>query len=366
MASELAEAMPSARIAISDSDLNRVRETCVKIAKGNVYPLQLDISDRAELADALRGFDLAVGLAPGRLGYRTVKAAIEAGLDMVDLSFMPEDPLALNDEALEASVTVIPDCGFAPGLSNILIGRAVSLLDQVTDVQILVGGISEKPIPPLGYKLTWCVEDLIEEYVRRVKIVRDGHVTEVEALDGLEEVSFPGVGRLEAFYTDGVRTLHHSLKGVRNISEKTLRYPGHAEKVRLLRDLGFFDESPLEVDQTAIAPRKLTMRLLERRLSAPEVRDLVAMRLTVSGVKEGSEVHYAYRLLDRYDEKRNVTAMGRTTAYTASAVIQLLAKKAVREKGVIPPETLGMKESLFNQIMAELDRKGIKVYEEAF
>jgi len=364
LAVELAEAMPSAQIAISDSDLNRVRETCEKIARDNVSPLQLDISDHTALVHVLRGFDLAVGLAPGKLGYRTVKASLEAGLDMVDLSYMPEDPLALNDEAVRAGVTVIPDCGLAPGLSNILVGRAASLLDEVLDVQIMVGGIPERPIPPLGYKLTWSVEDLMEEYVRRARIVKDGRLVEVRALEGLEELSFPGVGRLEAFYTDGVRTLHHSLRGVRNLWEKTLRYPGHAAKVRLLRDLGFFDESPLDIDGATIAPRMLTMRLFERSLGTRGVKDLVAMRIEVSGVKGGSDARYAYRLLERYDEKGNVTAMARTTAYTASAVIQLLAKNAIREEGVVPPERLGMEPSLFGWIMAELARKGVRVHEE--
>ncbi|MBS7641387.1 MAG: saccharopine dehydrogenase family protein [Candidatus Bathyarchaeia archaeon] len=354
LAADLAENMPSSEIVVSDSDVKRVEEVISKIRRGNLSIAQLDAADYQNLVNVLKRFDIAVGLTPGRLGYQAVRACIETGVDMVDLSYMPEDVMLLNQKALEAGVTVIPDCGLAPGLSNMFVGRAASLLDQVEEAIILVGGIPEKPIPPLGYKVTWCVDDLIEEYTRRVKIVRDGRLVEVEALDGLELIEFPEVGVLEAFYTDGVRTLHHTIKGVRNMWEKTLRYPGHAEKIKLLRDLGFFDEPY----------RQTTMRLLEERLSLPELRDLVVMSVKVIGLRGGSRVAYIYHLLDRYDDVGKVTAMARTTAYTASIVIQLLARGEIREKGIIPPENLGMSEEIFNKIISWLRNKGIKIWGE--
>jgi len=182
----------------------------------------------------------------------------------------------------------------------------------------------------------------------------------VEALDGLEDIDFPGVGRLEAFYTDGVRTLHHTIRGVMNMWEKTMRYPGHAEKIRLLKDLGLFDEEPL---LQGTSPRGLTARLLEQKLRMPEVGDLLAMRIEVNGISKSSRTRYSCCLLDYYDAHKKVTAMGRTTAYTASAVVQLLAKGSIKEKGVVPPEKLGMNKKIFNKIMAELGRDGIKVQE---
>lgn len=354
LAADLAENMPSSEIVVSDSDVKRVEGVISKIGRDNLSITQMDAADYQNLVNVLKKFDIAVGLTPGRLGYQTVRACIEAGVDMVDLSYMPEDVMSLSQEALEAGVTVIPDCGLAPGLSNMLVGRAASLLDQVEEAIILVGGIPERPIPPLGYKVTWCVDDLIEEYTRRVKIVRDGRLIEVEALDGLELIEFPEVGVLEAFYTDGVRTLHHTMKGVRNMWEKTLRYPGHAEKIKLLRDLGFFDEPY----------RQMTIKLLEERLSLPELRDLVVMSVKVIGLKGGSRVAYIYRLLDRYDDVRKVTAMARTTAYTASIVIQLLARGEIKEKGIVPPENLGISEEIFNKITAWLREKKINIGEE--
>jgi len=361
LARDLLENMSSVRIVISDSDLNRAKSVANTIEKENVDSIQLDASDHPRLVSTLKDFDLAVGLAPGRIGYETVKACVEAGVNMVDLSFMPEDPLTLHSEALKADVTVIPDCGVAPGISNFLVGRACSLLDEVEEAIILVGGIPEKAIGPLGYKVTWCVEDLLEEYARKAKIVKDGKLVEEEALNGLELVEFPGVGKLEAFYTDGVRTMHSTIRGVKNMWEKTLRYPGHAEKIKLLRDLGFFDETKLEgID---VSPRELTIKLLEKNLSLPEISDLLLMNVKVTGSKGGSRVLYNYRILDRYDSAGKITAMARTTAYTASIVVQLLANNEIREKGVIPPERLGMDERLFNKIITELSKRGIRVSE---
>jgi len=353
----LSERIPSAEIVVSDESREAIEKATSSIGRGNVKPLQLNIRDYDRLVKAAENFDILVGLAPGRLGYKTVEAAIDAGVNMVDLSYMREDPMTLNDRALKAGVTVIPDCGVAPGLSHILVGRAVSMLDKVKDVFILVGGIPQNQIPPLDYKVTWCVEDLIEEYVRRPKIVKNGRTIEVEALDGLEEVDFPGIGRLEAFYTDGVRTLHHSIKGVENMWEKTLRYPGHAEKIKLLRDLGFFDEEPID----GLSPRSLTVKVFERKLSLHEVKDFVVMKVEVDGFKNGRETHHSYTLIDYYDDERRVTAMGRTTAYTASAVIQLLARGEIKGVGIVPPERLGMDGKCFERIMEELEKDGIKV-----
>ena len=353
----LSERIPSAEIVVSDESREAIEKATSSIGRGNVKPLQLNIRDYDRLVKAAENFDILVGLAPGRLGYKTVEAAIDAGVNMVDLSYMREDPMTLNDRALKAGVTVIPDCGVAPGLSHILVGRAVSMLDKVKDVFILVGGIPQNRVPPLDYKVTWCVEDLIEEYVRRPKIVKNGRTIEVEALDGLEEVDFPGIGRLEAFYTDGVRTLHHSIKGVENMWEKTLRYPGHAEKIKLLRDLGFFDEEPID----GLSPRSLTVKVFERKLSLHEVKDFVVMKVEVDGFKNGRETHHSYTLIDYYDDERRVTAMGRTTAYTASAVIQLLARGEIKGVGIVPPERLGMDGKCFERIMEELEKDGIKV-----
>jgi len=356
LARDLIEILPSSQIVILETDVERAKRALGDIGD-KVELIKFDLSNFDALTLMLKRCDLAVGLAPGRLGFGTMRACIRAGVNMVDLSYMPEDPMVLHEEALARNVTIVPDCGLAPGLSNMLVGRAFSMLEEVEDVIILVGGIPEKPIPPLSYKVTWCVEDLIEEYTRRAKIVKDGKLMEVEALEGLEVIDFPGIGRLEAFYTDGVRTLHYTIKGVRNMWEKTLRYEGHSEKIKLLRDLGFF--SAERIKSIGVSPRELTAQLLEEKLSLPETKDIVVMKVHVKGRKGAHKIVYEYMLMDR--QRGNVTAMARTTAYTASAVARLLIKGEIESKGIIPPEIFGMNEKIFNKIMAHLTERGVNV-----
>jgi len=188
-------------------------------------------------------------------------------------------------------------------------------------------------------------------------------VVEIEALTGLEEIEFPGVGKLEGFYTDGLRTLLHTVKGVKNMWEKTLRYPRHVEKIKLLKTLGFFDENPIEVEDARLSPRKVTIKLLEEKLQRPEIKDILAMKVEVSGVKDESKRCYVYHLLDGYDQKHGVTAMARTTAYPGSILAQLISQKVLEEKGVIPLEELGKKENIFTKILAELEKRQVKITE---
>ena len=359
MARDFSESNRGAEVVLADRSGERAREAAAGIDGAGW--VALNTADRPELVRALKGFDLVLGALPGDYGYGALEASVDAGVDMVDVSYTPEIPLGLDGPAKEAEVTVIPDCGVAPGLSSILVGRAASRLDRVESAHILVGGIPETPVPPLGYTITWSAEGLIDEYVREVSVVEGGRVVRVPALSGLEEVDFPGVGRLEAFYTDGLRTLVNSLPGVDSMYEKTLRYPGHVEGVRLLRELGFFDEEPLEVEGRRVSPRLLTARLLERSLRRPEVGDLLAMIVEVRGEAGGEASGYRYYVLDRFDRAGGVTAMARTTAYTASIVAGMLAGGAIEEKGVIPPERLGMNERITEGLLSELGKRGVMV-----
>jgi lysine 6-dehydrogenase len=362
-AEDLAKSMNSVEIVVADREGAKAKEVAERIGENNVFWIQLDATKRDEIAKALKDFDLAMGFLPGKLGYHLAEACIDLKKDLVDVSYMAENPLALNDKAAKAGVTIIPDCGLAPGISNILVGHAAGKLDEVCTIRIMVGGLPEKPVPPLDYIITWSPESLIDEYTRKAKIVKEGKIVEVEALSGLEDVEFPNVGVLEAFYTDGLRTLPYTVRNVNVMWEKTLRYPGHAEKIGLLKALGFFDEEPISVDGVSLAPRRLTVKLFERQLRRPEIRDIVAMKVEVSGIKNDKHVCHVYHLLDRYDEKHGITAMARTTAYPASIIAQLILKKAVKEKGVVPPEKLGMNEEFFSTFLSELEKRGIKITE---
>lgn len=363
-AKDLAESMGSIEVVVADKDGKKAEKVSEEIGRDNVSWVQLDILNSRESVNALKDYDLVLGFLPGSIGYHLIKTCIDAGKDLVDVSFMSENPLRLNDEASKANVTVIPDCGLAPGISNVLVGHAVEKLDRVQHVHIMVGGLPEEPVQPLGYIITWSPESLIDEYTRKARIVRKGEIVEVEALSGLELVGFPDVGRLEAFYTDGLRTLLHTIRNVEDMWEKTLRYPGHVEKVSLLKDLGFFDEKPVSVDGLNVLPRKLTAKLFEQKLWKPKVKDIVVLRVEVSGFRNNERIRYVYHLSDHYDEKNGITAMARTTAYPASIIAQLMLKKAVEEKGVLPPEKIGMKDELFMAFLSELERRGIYVKEE--
>ncbi len=356
LAEEVVHNLDLERLILCDSVKGRIEETAKRLGE-KVYPLQIDISSRSNLMEIIENVDLVLGLSPGRLGFNVMKACTEKRKDLVDLSYMPQDPFIFQEKAVEGGITIVPDCGVAPGLSNILVGRASSHLDKVEDAIIYVGGLPQKPLPPLGYKVTWCVEDLFEEYTRKAKIIKDGKTVEVEALDGLEEVEFEGIGCFEAFYTDGVRTLHRTIKA-NNMWEKTLRYKGHAEKIRTIKELGLLSKEP--INSLDINPWEFMRRFWEEKLGYIEEKDLVLMRIIVNGTKEYTRSSHIFEMIDYFDEERMITAMGRTTAYTAFAVTKLILEGKM-EKGVIPPEILGMNERLFEEIKHILEEKNIKV-----
>ncbi len=365
-AEDLAKRMGEIEVFVADKDADKARETARKIGKSNVKWLQLDTSNKKELVNVLKDFDLALGFLPPTFGFSLIEACIKAEKNLVDVSYMPENPLVLHDKAVEADVTIVPSCGLAPGISNILVGHAVAELDQTSKVHIMVGGLPETPIPPLGYVITWSPESLIDEYTSKARIVKNGKIVEVEALDGLEEVEFPRIGKLEAFYTDGLRTLLYTIKEVDEMWEKTLRYPGHVEKIKLLRELGLFSDQEVIVEGHHMLPRKFTAKLFEERLVKPEVKDVVVLRVDILGLKNERKTRYTYDLVDFYDEKSGTTAMARTTAFTASIVANLTLAKTINLKGVVPPEKLGMNKEIYKKVMEELNNRGVKIIEKVF
>ena len=361
-AEDLSKSRIHDEVIVADYDKTRAEAVAEKIGTDNVSPMQLDATKPDVLQRTLEKYDAVMGFLPGNLGFRLMEACITAGVGLVDVSFMAEDPLRLDKRAAEAGVTIIPDCGLAPGISNLLVGHAVSELNEVKAVHIMVGGLPEKPVPPLGYVITWSPESLIDEYTRKAGIVRNGKCVRVEALTGLETIDFPGVGELEAFWTDGLRTLMSTVKA-NDMWEKTLRYCGHAEKIKAFEQLGFFDEKEIDVEGVRVSPRKLTVELLGQRLRKPGVKDIVVLSVEVAGVRSQKKTCYSYRLLDCYDKKRQVTAMARTTAYPASIITQFMLEGAIKERGIIPLEKTGMNKDVFEKFMSELEKRGVNVSE---
>jgi len=326
---------------------------------GNIESIKMDVSKYDELVSIFKDYDIVVSALPGRYGFSVVKSAVKAAVDIVDVSYMPEDIFSLKDDVNRAGIKVVPDAGVAPGLSNILVGHAVSEMDVIDVVNIYVGGLPIKPIPPLGYVVTWSVEDLIDEYTRKPKIVIDGRIVEIEALSGLEEVSFPSVGVLEAFYTDGLRTLLHTIKNVGTMWEKTLRYRGHVEKIKFLKDLGLFsDESFM-----GVTPRKVLIKLLDKRLREPTIEDLLALKIHVAGLVNGCKVFYTYYLLEKGFDENGFSAMARVTGCTTSVITQLIIDGFMNMSGIIPPEVIGMDSELYEYVLDGLVSRHIHVEE---
>jgi saccharopine dehydrogenase-like NADP-dependent oxidoreductase len=357
LAEELVRHLDFDRLIICDNETARIERIVNRLGE-KVQCFQLDLSKYTNLLKIIDEADVVIGLSPGRLGFNIVKACVEQQKSLVDLSYMGEDPLVFHQEAVERGIVIIPDCGVAPGLSNLLVGQAATHLDEVEDVIIYVGGLPQNPQPPLNYKVTWCVEDLFEEYTRKVSIVKNHKLVEVEALEGVETVAFEGIRPLEAFFTDGVRTLQHTIRA-KNVWEKTLRYPGHVEKIKFLINLGLLSKDRLRT--IPISPWEFMRNFWTEKLSLFDEKDVVLMRVIITGRKASTHLQHTFEVVDYFDEKRNITAMARTTAYTAFAVIKLLTENKIAEHGVIPPEILGMNHTLFHEIETLLKERNIHI-----
>ncbi len=321
---------------------------------------QVDLADAAALKQLVAGYDLVLGALPSVIGFETARAVVEAGRDLVDISFMPENALELDPLARERGATAVVDCGVAPGLSNMMTGRAAARLDSCERVEIFVGGLPLARHWPFDYKAGFAPWDVLEEYTRPARLVEHGRVVVKEPLSEPELLEFPGVGTLEAFNTDGLRTLVDTISAP-FMKEKTLRWPGHAELMRVLRDTGFFSLEPVDVGGQKVRPRDLTAALLFPKWTFAEGEaDLTVMRVRVSGVAAGRRLEYGWDFVDRFDEASGLRSMSRSTGYVATSVARLLAVGAFRRPGVHPPETLGATEGVLERVLADLATRGVR------
>ena len=349
-------------VQVADRDTNQLAQL---EQEHGIRGERVDFSLPSTVARAVQDADLVISAVPGFLGFRTLQAVIEAGKNVVDIAFFPEDPFELDELAQRAGVTAIVDCGVAPGMSNLLVGHASSLLDKTDFVAIYVGGLPENREGPFEYRAVFSPIDVIEEYIRPARIVKDGAIVVREALSEIEVLHFPDAGDLEAFNTDGLRTLAHTIDAP-NMIEKTLRYPGHAEKMQLLRDMGLFSAEPVKLqDGAAVRPIDLTTKLLFPLWELKEgERDLTVMRIQIFGIRDGSTIRYTYDLFDRFDEVSGTTSMARTTGYTATVAARMLAEGLFDESGIHPPEFVGRKPECVDFLLNGLRERGI-VYRES-
>jgi len=346
-------------------DLNEKALDALKAKVPSIRTVVGSCTDRELLEPLLRDADIVTAGVPGRFGYKMMETVIELGRNLSDISFMAEDFELLDGLAKEKGVVVIPDIGVAPGMSNYLMGRGCALLDEVEDAVIYVGGIPEKKVPPFNYQVTWSPADVIEEYTRPARFVEDGKPVTVEAMDRLTLREFPKVGVLETFITDGLRSLIKNLKA-RRMEERTLRWPGHVEQMRLLRSMGLFDETPRKLGGVEVVPRDVACDLLFPMWKMePEKgdRDLTIMQVEVHGFKGKDEITYTWDLWDRFDEQSWTNSMGRCTGCTCAIFARAIQKGLIREKGVLAPEKLAADDALYEFVMKEQAARGL-VYKE--
>jgi lysine 6-dehydrogenase len=332
---------------------------------GRLRPVKLDVTDAGAVAQAFQGHAAVMSAIPYYYNGPMAKAAVKAGSHFSDLGGNTEIVLEqkkLHQEALAKGISVIPDCGLAPGMVNILAAEGIRRLDQAEKVKIFVGGLPQSPEPPLNYQIVYSLEGALDYYTTPSWVLRGGRPVQVDALSEVEPVEFPSpVGTLEAFHTGGgISTLPFAYQGKIDVMEyKTLRYPGHAALVRPIRELGLLGNEPIDVKGKKVIPRDVFIAAVHPRLFKPEGRDLVALQVQVSGTKAGKPDSVTFRLLDYYDAKHSISAMMRTTGYSLSITGQMQVDGRVKAKGVYTPD-----EAIpFDAYVSELGKRGIRIEE---
>ncbi len=342
------------------ADLNKNVLDTIKSKHSNLTILQLDVTDIVVLQSTIKKYDLVICAVPGFLGFRTLRAIIEAEMNVVDISFFPENSLELDALAKAKNITAIVDCGVAPGMDNVILGHYNEKM-KLTDFECLVGGLPKVKKWPFCYKAPFSPIDVIEEYTRPARYVEHGKEVVREPLTDCDYVEFDGIGTLESFNSDGLRSIIHTMPHIPNMKEKTLRYPGHVEYIRVLKESGFFNEEKIEVNGNPISPLEFTSKILfnEWKLGETE-KELTVMRVTLKGENaNGQKEEIVYNLHDEYCEDTNTSSMARTTGYTATAAANLFLEGLFSEKGVFPPELVGKHEVCFNYFIKYLEERNI-------
>ncbi|MCA1620146.1 MAG: saccharopine dehydrogenase NADP-binding domain-containing protein [Acidobacteria bacterium] len=334
------------RVTVADVDEGRARAVAETLGGGGrVEAAQVNVEDRARVVELMRGHDAAVSCVTYFHNLSLARAAVEAGTNFCDLggnNAVVDAELALDAEARAAGINIVPDCGLAPGMVSVLAAHGAARFSRLDGLHIRVGGLPQQPRPPLDYQIVFSVEGLINEYVERARVIRGGEPLEVESMTELESLDFPEpFGRMEAFQTSGgTSTLPETFAGrVRELDYKTIRYPGHCERFKLLIDLGLASGEEVEVGGAPVSPRGLLGELLYKHLPA-DGPDVVLIRLEFAGELAGAgrAARLRYDIIDRFDESTGLSAMQRTTSFPASVVAQMMARGLTTRKGAVPQE----------------------------
>jgi lysine 6-dehydrogenase len=340
---------------------------------------------RVEVVDVATKFDtfkliervkphVVVCSVPWKYTLTPLEASIEAGVDFVDfglyqnVAFDNRLPM-YHQRATAAKMTIVPSCGLAPGMTNMLAAYGISHMDTGERVEVYVGGIPEKPEPPLQYKAVWSIEGVWTQFMEDCRVIHEGKPTTVEATTGKVDLHFEGLGDFEAAYTDGLGTLLHAykepeMKGVQEVYEKTIRWPGHYEKIRTFKECGLLGTEPIEVDGCSVSPRAFLTKLLEPALKMGEKeRDMSLLRVNTFGKKDGQDIKKSYEMVDYRDNRTGILSMARTTGFTGAIIVDMIASGKITDKGVVMPEKLGANQAVFAEMIEEYRRRDIHIRE---
>jgi len=340
-------------------DVSNANLDLLKKRNPRIETQQADLQNYSSYSQLLSSFEIVVTAVPGFMGYKTLEAAINCEKNIVDISFFPEDVLQLDKLAKEKGVTVITDCGVAPGMSNFIVGRYNEEM-KIDALEIYVGGLPKVRKKPFQYKAPFSPADVIEEYIRPARLMENGHIIARPALSEVEWIHFENLGTLEAFNTDGLRSLLYTMPHIKNQKEKTMRYPGHVDIIISLKESGFFNETPIDIEGSKISPLKVTSQILfnEWKLGLEE-EELTVMKVKLIGKKEGEAKIVEWNLLDFYDQDTKISSMARTTGYTCTAAVNLLTQNLFNEKGVFPPELVGKQKNCFDFVLDYLKERKV-------
>ena len=362
IARDLARSKVVDEVSVYDVDRKRLNALARGVNSSKLSVKVHDVRRRSNTTRLLKRFDVGVGALPHGLSEYAIESTIRAGVNFVDLIFgWRFGQKEVHKAARRKGMTIIPACGLAPGLTNILSMAAAEQMSKVHEVHIKVGGIPERPRPPLNYRIVFSFEAVLEEYLRKARIVKNGRITDVPALSGLEMVRFrPPVGYCECFYTDGLSTLVHTMKGVREMDEKTIRWPGHVAQIKTLIECGLLENEPAYFEGNFVVPRKFVAKMLSDRINLGNEKDLTLLRVDLTGTTKNERVHHRYEMIDHYDDRQRMTSMARTTAFPCSIAAQMLGTGEIAEKGLVPPET-AFRGELREAFLRYLQLRGMKI-----
>lgn len=334
-------------------------EALAYLSSFGIKTKKADLSDATVLKNLAETTDLFIGAVPGFMGYKTVEHIINLGKNIVDISFFPEDAFGLDQLAKDKGVIAVVDCGVAPGMGNVILGYENTRM-KIDSYDCRVGGLPIVRTWPYEYKAVFSPRDVIEEYTRPARYIVNGQLVTKEALTDVENAEYGKAGTLESWNSDGLRSLLKTMAHIPNLIEKTLRYPGTTEYIRVLRATGLFSETPVKVGEHSIKPIDLTSKLLFPMWKLqPGEREFTVMKIILEGTENGRKIRRTYDLFDEFDDEKGITSMARTTGYTCTAAANMVLDGLYNQKGVSPPEFLGTSESYFKFILNYLQERNI-------